>query len=144
MLDLTAVFKEIKIIRFDTDADLLLELRQYVKDINIKNAVILNGIGSSKSYSYHVVSSPELPPGEMFPKENKPLDICAMQWYILDGRVYAHIIFSDEKIAFGGHLEEGVRILTFSIVTLGVTGDDFDISKWDKINLGKWLPGYYS
>jgi len=133
MFDLSTKINEVKIIRFDPDMDLLLELRKYVSENKIKNAVILNGIGSSKSYSYHVVASPDLPPKEMYPKEEKPLDIISIQGFILDGRVHAHIIFSDEKISFGGHLEEGVKLLTFAIITLGIVGDTVDISKWDKL-----------
>ena len=136
MFDLSTKIKEIKIIRLDPDMDLLLELRKYVSNNKIKNAVILNGIGSSKSYSYHVVASPDLPPKEMYPKEEKPLDIISVQGFILDGRVHAHIIFSDEKISFGGHLEEGVKLLTFAIITLGIVDDD-DISGWDKIDIQK-------
>ena len=132
MFDLSTKIKEIKIIRFDPDMDLLLEMRKFVSNKKIKNAVILNGIGSSKSYSYHVVSSPDLPPKQMHPKEEKPLDIISLQGFILDGRVHGHIIFSDEKISFGGHLEEGVKLLTFAIVTLGIVDDD-DISRWDKL-----------
>jgi predicted DNA-binding protein with PD1-like motif len=133
MFDLSTKINEIKIVRFDPDMDLLLEMRKYVSENKIKNAVILNGIGSSKSYSYHVVASPDLPPKEMYPKEEKPLDIISIQGFILDGRVHAHIIFSDEKISFGGHLEEGVKLLTFAIITLGIVDDGVDISKWDKL-----------
>jgi predicted DNA-binding protein with PD1-like motif len=135
MFDLTTEIKEVKIVRFDPDMDILLELRKYVNGNRIKNAVILNGIGSSKSYSYHVVASSDLPPKEMYPKEEKPLDIISVQGFILDGRVHAHIIFSDEKISFGGHLEEGVKLLTFAIITLGIIDDNVDISGWDKLKL---------
>ncbi|MDR2729363.1 MAG: DNA-binding protein [Treponema sp.] len=133
MFELSAKIREARVVRFDPDMDLLLELRKYVSESKIKNAVILNGIGSSKSYSYHVVASPDLPPKEMYPKEEKPLDIISVQGFVLDGRVHAHIIFSDEKISFGGHLEEGVKLLTFAIITLGIIDDNADISKWDKL-----------
>ena len=131
MFELLTKIKDVRIVRFDPDQDLLLELRKYVSGNNIKNAVILNGIGSSRSYSYHVVSSSVIPPEEIYPKEKKPLDIISMQGFVLSGRVHAHIIFSDEKISFGGHLEEGVVLLTFGIITLGIIDDD-DISHWDK------------
>ena len=139
MLDISTKINEIKIIRLDPDMDLFLELQKYVKDNKIKNAVILNGVGSSKSYSYHVVAStvstPEIRPKLIFPKEtDKALDIVSIQGFVLDGRVHAHIIYSDEKISFGGHLEEGVILLTFAIVTIGII-DDNDISKWDKRDL---------
>ena len=135
MFDVSAKIREVIIVRLDPDMDLLLELRKYIKNKNIKNAVILNGIGSSKSYSYHVVASPDLPPREMYPREEKALDIVSVQGFVMDGRVHAHIIFSDEKISFGGHLEEGVKLLTFGIITLGIIDDDIDISQCDKLQL---------
>jgi len=133
MFEVSTKIQEVKIIRLDPDMDLLLELRKYVNDKNIRNAVILNGIGSSKSYSYHVVASSDLPPREMYPREEKALDIVSVQGFILNGRIHAHIIFSDEKISFGGHLEEGVKLLTFGIITLGIIDSEADISHWDKI-----------
>jgi predicted DNA-binding protein with PD1-like motif len=133
MFDLTTRIRELRMVRFDPDQDLLVELRNYAADHGIKNAVILNGIGSSKSYSYHVVSSPDLPPEEIYPKEKRALDIVSVQGFILNGRVHAHLLFSDEKISFGGHLEEGVSLLTFAILTLGIVDDDGDISRWDRI-----------
>jgi len=135
MLDISAKIREVKIIRIDTDTDLLLELRKFVTEKKIKNAVFLNGIGSSKSYSYHVVSSSDLPPEEIYVREKKSLDIVSFQGFVLDGRIHAHIVFSDEKICFGGHLEEGVKILTFGIFTLGIIDDEPDISRLDKINM---------
>jgi predicted DNA-binding protein with PD1-like motif len=133
MFELSTKIRDIKMIRFDPGGDLLVELRKYVSDQKIKNAVILNGIGSSKSYSYHVVSSSDIPPEEIYPREKKPLDIVSIQGFVLNEKVHAHIVFSDEKISFGGHLEEGVILLTFAIVTLGIVDDDSDISRWDTI-----------
>jgi predicted DNA-binding protein with PD1-like motif len=133
MFELTTGFRDIRMIRFDPGQDLLVELRKYVNSKKIRNAVILNGIGSSKSYSYHVVSSSDMPPGEIYPKAEKPLDIVSVQGFVLNGKVHAHIVFSDEKISFGGHLEEGVTLLTFAIITIGIVDDDVDISRWDMI-----------
>jgi predicted DNA-binding protein with PD1-like motif len=133
MFEVLTEFKAIRMIRFDPGQDLLVELRKYVNTKKIKNAVILNGIGSSKSYSYHVVSSPDIPPEEIYPKAKKALDIVSVQGFVLDGRVHTHIVFSDEKISFGGHLEEGVVLLTFAIITLGIVDDDIDISRWDVV-----------
>ena len=130
MLELSTKIKDVRIVRFDGDTDLLLELRKYVSANKIKNAAILNGIGSSKSCSYHVVATSDPWPPNIYVKEQKALDIVSLQGFVLDGRVHAHIIFSDEKTSFGGHLEEGVILLTFGIITLGIVDDD-DISQWD-------------
>ena len=49
-----------------------------------------------------------------------------------EGRVHAHITFSDTEKAMGGHLEEGTRVLTFSLITLAET-DGLDLTGWDAL-----------
>ncbi len=54
-----------------------------------------------------------------------------MNGYIIDGRVHAHITFTDADKAFGGHLEPGTKVFTFAIVTVGVLEDGTDLSRID-------------
>ena len=44
-------------VRLNPDEDILLTLRKAVEENGIQNAVILTGIGSVKSYHFHVVDS---------------------------------------------------------------------------------------
>jgi predicted DNA-binding protein with PD1-like motif len=78
-----------------------------------------------------VVASPVNPPKEDFTRGDKPADIVNINGFIINGRVHAHIIHSDKDIAYGGHLELGVKVLTFAILTLAEVDADFD--KWDAI-----------
>jgi predicted DNA-binding protein with PD1-like motif len=55
-----------------------------------------------------------------------------MTGLVIDGRVHAHITFSDIEKVQGGHLEEGCRALTFSVVVLAET-PDAKLTGWDKI-----------
>ena len=64
--------------------------------------------------------SNNLPPAESYPKSEQPLDVVAVGGLIIDGRVHAHIDFSDERNGFGGHLEEGCLALTFIVVAVAV------------------------
>ncbi len=117
-------------IRLSNGEDILACLREAVARENIKNAVILMGFGSVSSYHYHVVTTSALPPGEAYPKGEKALDVVNINGAIIDGRVHAHITFTDDMIALGGHLEPGCKVLTFIIVTLQEV-DDVNMAEWD-------------
>ena len=121
----------IEIIRMRSGIDLLEGLNKAVKEKNIKNAVILAGIGSVTDYHFHVVSDKNLPPAEEYPKASVPMDLTSVQGYIMNGRVHAHITLADENSLVGGHLEPGTKALTFFIITIGVLSDDLDIEDFD-------------
>ena len=128
---ITSEFDRIEIVRMRSGTDMLKGLNEAIKENNIKNAVILAGIGSVTDYHYHVVSDKNLPPAEEFPKASVPKDLISVQGYILNGRVHAHITLSDENSVIGGHLEPGTKALTFFIVTVGVLPDDLNIEYLD-------------
>jgi hypothetical protein len=78
-----------------------------------------------------VVKTTNLPPGDVFFKGEGAFDIIALSGFILNGRVHAHITFSDTEKAMGGHLEEGTRVLTFCMVALADT-PAANLSDWDR------------
>lgn len=124
-------FEKIEIVRIRTGTDMLDGLNIAIEKKNIKNAVILAGIGSVSSYHFHVVSDKNLPPAEEFPKFSVPMDLTSVQGYLLNGRVHAHITLSDENSMIGGHLEPGTIALTFFIITLGILPDKLNIEEFD-------------
>ena len=130
MLSRVTEIKRVIMVRINPGDDILLGLRQAVKEHAIRNAAILTGFGSVRHSHFHVVMSNDLPPAESYPKSEQPLDVVAMGGLIIDGRVHAHIDFSDERNGFGGHLEEGCLALTFTVVALADLGD-VNLSHWD-------------
>lgn len=122
-----------RIIRIEPGNDILHGLEEAVKDEGIRNAVILAGIGSAASYRFHVVSSTDLPPTESFPDGRGAYDITSVTGYVMNGRIHAHITFSDDKKAFGGHLEPGCQTLTFVIITLGIINPELSIDHLDSL-----------
>jgi predicted DNA-binding protein with PD1-like motif len=106
MLSCVAQIRRVIMVRINPGDDILLGLRQAVKEHDIRNAVIMTGFGSVRHSHFHVVMSNDLPPANSYPKSAQPLDVVAMGGLIIDGRVHAHIDFSDERNGFGGHLEE--------------------------------------
>jgi len=123
--------KNLIFVRFSPGDDLLKSLEIAAKDHKIKNAVILCGIGSARSHHYHVVGTRENPPRNDYVKDEKASDIAGISGYIIEGRVHAHIVHSDTEKAFGGHLHEGMEVLTFAIITLAEV--DYDFTGFDSI-----------
>ena len=121
--------KNLIFIRLNPGDDVLASLTEAAKQHNIKNASIISGFGSVRSHHFHVVASRKLPPGDSFIREDKASDILDFSGYIINGRVHAHLTHSDKDIAFGGHLEDGVEVLTFLNITLAEV--DYDFSNFD-------------
>jgi uncharacterized protein len=121
-------------VRLNPGDDVLHSLQAAVADNGIRNGAILAGIGSLVSYHFHVVSTVELPPENAFVQGEGAYDILNVNGFIFDGRVHAHITFSDTEIAMGGHLEAGCRVLTFAILTIADTSTTAaDLSTWDRV-----------
>jgi predicted DNA-binding protein with PD1-like motif len=131
MVTITSQFTRVELIRMSPGADMLEGLKKAVIEKGIRNGVILSGIGSVTDYHFHVVSDKNLPPGEEDPEASMPKDLIAVQGYILDNDVHAHITLSDENSVIGGHLEPGTKALTFFIITIGVLPDSLEIGDLD-------------
>jgi predicted DNA-binding protein with PD1-like motif len=125
-------FDRILVLRFKFKTDLLDGLQKEVKELGIRNGVILAGIGSVRDYHVHSVSNRDFPSHNIYVKDpGAPADITGMNGYIIDGRLHVHITLADSNGAFGGHLEEGTHVFTFAIVTVGIFKEGIDLSKVD-------------
>ena len=131
VLSLSTEIKGLVLVRLKYNTDLLEGLQQAVKEEKIKNAVILSGVGSVTSYRVHAVSNTTLPAKLAYTQRAGAMDLIAVNGYVLDGRIHAHITMTDDQKAFGGHLHEGTKVFTFAIVTLGILDDDLDLSRFD-------------
>lgn len=131
VFSLSTSFERIEIVRMKQGTDLLDGLNRFIREKDIKNAVILTGIGSVTDYHFHVVSDKNLPPAEKFPKASVAKDLIGVQGYIFNKRVHAHITLADENSAIGGHLEQGTLALTFFILAVGVLPDDLELWNLD-------------
>jgi predicted DNA-binding protein with PD1-like motif len=125
-------FQRILTLRCKYETDLLAAIEKMVKEEKIKNAVILSGIGSVKSYSVHQVSNRTFPSKNTFvTNPTASADLIGMNGYIINGKVHAHVTFATPDKAFGGHLESGTKVFTFAIVTIGVMADSVDFNRLD-------------
>jgi len=125
---LSGRFDRVLVLRAKNKTDLLAEMEKQVKAQNIRNAVILSGIGSVRGYRFHNVTGRDYPVPDMFVSApNTPADFIGMNGYVVNGVIHAHIILAlgDNKgTTVSGHLEKGTEVLTFAVVTLGVLNTD--------------------
>ena len=125
-------FTRIVVVRIKRGMDLLDGLKMAVEREKIRNAAILSGVGSLTGYHVHAVSNTTLPAQNIFYDAQGPQDLLNVNGYVMDGRVHAHIVFSDNQKGLGGHLEPGTTVFTFAIITLGVLPDDADLTRFDE------------
>ncbi len=118
-------------LRLDPGEDVLLALRDAVREHDIRNAAILSGVGSLDRYHFHVVKTTNMPPGNTFVRGEGPFDILTVTGLVVNGEVHAHITFSNTELAMGGHLEEGCRVLTFAVVVMA-EALEVNLSGWDR------------
>ena len=124
-------FSRIVVIRLKNGTDLLEGLQKGVEKENIKNAVILSGIGSLTDYHVHTVDNRTFPPKSVFMKDDVPVDLLNVNGYVIDGRIHCHITFTTDKKALGGHLEPDSKAFTFAIITLGVLDEPVSLERVD-------------
>lgn len=123
-------FERVVIVRMKHQADLLAGLQQVVKEKNVKNAVILSGLGSVRSAHFHTVNNRTFPAEDIFIEmPEASADLISVNGFVVNGRVHAHLTMADEHGAYGGHLEPGTTAFTFAVIALGVLNDDMDLSK---------------
>jgi predicted DNA-binding protein with PD1-like motif len=107
-----AQIQEVYRIRLDR-GDLVLEsLNSIIKEFNIQDGAVLTGVGSVQECNYHGVQSLAPSAQDHVTKAKGPMEILNMDGIIANGEPHVHITLSDiKKGAFGGHLDEGCRVL---------------------------------
>jgi predicted DNA-binding protein with PD1-like motif len=128
-------FNQVFVLRLKYQTDLLKGVESVIKEKSIRNAVILSGIGSVRNYHFHTIANRTFPTKNIFVRDSTaPANITGMNGYVIDGRVHAHVTFSNEEHAFGGHLEYGTEVFTFAVITIGVLIDGTDLRSVDDKN----------
>lgn len=100
--------------------DLLLEsIQEICRQHRIRDGVILTGFGSLTDIAVSGAVGASFPPRKFYQRTRpRGVEILAMSGVIANYHVHCHIVLSDRKQAFGGHLERGCRILSLAEIAL--------------------------
>jgi predicted DNA-binding protein with PD1-like motif len=100
--------------------DLLIEsLEEICRQHRIRDGVVLTGFGSLTDIVVSGAIGASFPPRKFY-RRTRPrgVEILAMSGVIADYHVHCHVVLSDHRQAFGGHLERGCRVLSLAEIAL--------------------------
>jgi uncharacterized protein len=111
--------EEVYRLRLDRD-DLLLEsVVAAIKQHNIQDGAVLSAVGSVQDCTYHAVKTLAATAEDATLNVKGPTEILSANGIIAAGEPHIHITLSTiEKGAFGGHLENGCRVLYRAELTI--------------------------
>ena len=115
---------EIVVVRLAYGELLLESIQEICRQRKIRDGVILTGFGSLTDVAVSGAVGASFPPRKFY-KRTQPrgVEILAMAGVIANYHVHCHLVLTDSKQAFGGHLEKGCRVLSLAeIALMRVTG----------------------
>lgn len=120
----------IVIINLQRGEKLLESIRTQLKEMGIKNAVVLSAIGSLQKAVFHRVTGMEESPVDEYVTVEKPIELASLQGIVIDGEPHFHMVISDLDQAYTGHLEDGTTVLYLAEITLAeIKGIDLQRKK---------------
>ena len=86
------------IIRLDAGDMLLESIEQVIKEADIKNGVVVSGIGTLSDTRIHMVTTVSYPAVEIYPEWNDvPMELSSISGIIADYMPHLHIVFSSPE-----------------------------------------------
>lgn len=95
------------IVRLDPGEDVLISLKNFIKEKGINQGMIVMGYGTFSKISMHWVTHNRFPPSNRFSDWEGGIELMSMNGMIVEGKPHIHCTVSTPGGAFGGHLEEG-------------------------------------
>ncbi|KPJ52774.1 MAG: hypothetical protein AMS16_05965, partial [Planctomycetes bacterium DG_58] len=112
--------------------EMLLEaVQQAVKDKDVRNGVVVSGVGTLKNLHMHYITHTDFPPTDEFVNIERPLELLAVSGIIADGEPHLHVVVSSRtEGVWAGHLEPESELLYLAEVA---------ILKCNELNLARHL-----
>ncbi len=99
--------RDIHILRIDPGEDVLASVQRFLKEANVRQAVILGGYGTLAAYHLHWVTHNRIPTENAFGRGEGGIEILSMNGLVVNGEPHIHVALATQDGAFGGHLEPG-------------------------------------
>ncbi len=100
-------FGRIVILSFDRGEKLREGIRDKLKELGIKNAVLVSAIGTFEKASFHRIKNTNLDPEDEFITIEGPMELSSVDGIIADGEPHFHMTFQDLDRTYAAHLEDG-------------------------------------
>jgi predicted DNA-binding protein with PD1-like motif len=92
--------------------EMLLEsIQRAVAEKDIRNGVVISGIGTLKNLRMHYILHTDFPPADEIVNIVRPLELVSVSGVIADGQPHLHVTVScGQEDVWAGHLEEGSEV----------------------------------
>jgi predicted DNA-binding protein with PD1-like motif len=100
-------FGRIVILSFDRGEKLREGVRDKLRELGIKNAVLVSAIGTLEKARFHRIKHTQRRPEDEVFEVDAPIELAAVDGIVADGEPHFHMVFQDLKRAYAAHLEDG-------------------------------------
>ena len=100
--------------------EMLLEsVQQAVKDNDVRNGVVVSGVGTLKNLHMHYITHTDFPPTDEFVNIERPLELLSVSGIIADGEPHLHVVVSCKtEGVWAGHLEDNSEVAYLAEVAI--------------------------
>ncbi len=111
-------FGRIVILSFDRGEKLREGIREKLKELGIKNAVLLSAIGTLEKARFHRIKHTHARPEDEIFEVEAPIELASIDGVVADGEPHFHMVFQDFSRAYAAHLEDGSVVCYLAEIVL--------------------------
>lgn len=106
------------VLNFERGEKLLEGTREKLRELGVKNAVLVSAIGTFSKARMHRVTTLDPKPMDEIICVEAPMELSAAQGIVANGEPHFHMVFSDLTTTYSGHLEEESIVLYLAELVL--------------------------
>jgi predicted DNA-binding protein with PD1-like motif len=111
-------FGRVVILSFERGEKLREGIRTRLKELDIKNAVLVSAIGTLEKARFHRIKHTHQRPEDEIFEVNAPIELAAVDGVVADGEPHFHMVFQDLDRAYAAHLEDGSVVCYLAEIVL--------------------------
>lgn len=108
----------IVILGFDRGEKLREGIRDRLKELGIRNAVLVSAIGTLEKARFHRIKHTLPKPEDEILEVEGPIELSSVEGLVADGEPHLHMTFGDLGKAYSAHLEDGSVVCYLAEVVL--------------------------
>ncbi len=108
----------IVILSFDRGEKLREVIRDKLKELGIRHAVLLSAIGTFEKARFHRIKNTNQRPQDEIFEVKGPIELASVDGIVADGEPHFHMTFQDLDRAYAAHLEDGSIVCYLAEIVL--------------------------
>lgn len=108
----------IVILSFSRGEKLREGIRDKLRELGIRNAVLISAIGTFEKARFHRIKNVNPRPEDEIIEVEGPMELAAVDGIVADGEPHFHMVFQDLNRAYAAHLEDGSVVCYLAEIVL--------------------------